>query len=302
MTTVNRLLLYGIATAMIAFLSGCADLNSDLPAPDDGLVKIHPAGWTDPVSSNFHGEAIKHSNWNLAQCQTCHGSKYTGGIANVSCTPCHNKPLGPENCATCHGGTNAAPPNDLDGNVQRSAPGVGAHQAHLLGSSLAGAVLCSDCHNVPGAVSSPGHIDGTGEASVPFPRMLANIVTNLPGAYRHSDSVAVVHPAPAYDRANNSCAGSYCHGTFKNGNTANAPVWNDTTGTQAKCGTCHGDVTKSTLAEKSLPKTRALGGTHPDNLNCANCHADVVDAAIHIIGPSKHINGRLNVFGIEREF
>ncbi|MER3525173.1 MAG: hypothetical protein C4326_14280 [Ignavibacteria bacterium] len=109
-------------------------------------------------------------------------------------------------------------------------------------------------------------------------------------------------PNPAYDANTLSCASTYCHGNFKNGNPNLVPTWTDTTGAAMACGTCHGDVTKPTLAEKALPKTSAQGGTHPNSLACSSCHADVVDANARIINPVKHVNGKLNVFGFERDF
>src|SRR5262245_16398537 len=60
-------------------------------------------------------------------------------------------------CTTCHGGVlpapfEAAPPTSLAGDAQPSARGVGAHEAHLLGSDWARTIACTDCHVVPTAV------------------------------------------------------------------------------------------------------------------------------------------------------
>lgn len=280
----------------------CSDLKNGLPSPTKVVVKVHPAGWKDTSSSNFHGIFIRSTMWNLSQCRTCHGETYSGGTAGVSCLRCHTRPTGPENCVTCHGSANAAPPKDTYGNVSRSAFGVGAHQAHLLGTALANPVLCSTCHVVPGSYSSPGHITTSGRAVVQFLEALANIVTNEPGTRNYDSARAPFVPSPHYDTTSHSCGSTYCHGDFKNGNPSCMPVWNDTTGAQAACGTCHGDVTRPTLLERALPKTAAGGGTHPDKTTCSNCHGDVVDAAGNIINPSKHINGKLNVFGDERAF
>jgi hypothetical protein len=55
---------------------------------------------------------------------------------------------------------------------------------------------------------------------------------------------------------------------------------------------------------RSVPKTTAQGGTHPDltslGITCNVCHGDVVDANYRIINTAKHINGKLNVLGEER--
>ncbi|MBI3787270.1 MAG: CxxxxCH/CxxCH domain-containing protein, partial [Ignavibacteriales bacterium] len=253
-----------------------------------------PDGWATASSASFHGKAIKDQNWDMRGCQTCHGKTYAGGFTGVSCTKCHNQPAGPENCITCHGSvTSAAPPNDLDGRTDRALKTVGAHQIHILGSSLAGPVVCSECHKVPSTVYDAGHVDSQRPAEVMFNNDLTNTKTTG------------VTPAPSYNASNATCGSTYCHGAFKNGNTTFAPVWNDPSGTQMACGTCHGDVTKTTLAEKALPKTTAEGGTHPvypKDLTCASCHGDVIDATMKIINPAKHINGKLNLLGAEQSF
>jgi predicted CxxxxCH...CXXCH cytochrome family protein len=107
---------------------------------------------------------------------------------------------------------------------------------------------------------------------------------------------------PAYNAQTVTCSNNYCHGNFKNGNPTNAMVWNVYTAASTACGTCHGNPGKPTLAERALPKTPAEGGTHPNVLACASCHGDVVNASLQIIDVTKHVNGKLNVFGTERDF
>ncbi|MBI3579526.1 MAG: CxxxxCH/CxxCH domain-containing protein [Ignavibacteriales bacterium] len=291
----NTLIAYSV-TAFTAFalLAGCSELKDTLPNPSSGALSVHPDGWATASSASFHGKAIKDQNWDMRGCQTCHGKTYAGGFTGVSCTKCHNQPAGPENCITCHGSvTSAAPPIDLDGRTDRALKTVGAHQIHILGSSLAGPVVCSECHKVPSTVYDAGHVDSQRPAEVTFNNDLTNTKTTG------------VTPAPSYNASNATCGSTYCHGAFKNGNTTFAPVWNDPSGTQMACGTCHGDVTKTTLAEKALPKTTAEGGTHPvypKDLTCASCHGDVIDATMKIINPAKHINGKLNLLGAEQSF
>ena len=265
----------------------------------------HPAGWNSG-GATFHGNFISTNAWDMRPCKTCHGEQYDGGRTEVSCRTCHTGGSGPENCTTCHGSANPAPPRDLSGNTSRSAKGVGAHQAHLVGPlKITGTPLpCTACHDVNGAVYDPGHIDATPGAEVPMSISLARIVTNEPGTEDYDATLPLTTPNPSYTRSSATCGNTYCHGTFKNGNPGYAPVWNDTTGTQAACGTCHGDITRPTLAEKALPRTDLLSppGTHPNVLACYGCHGDVVDQNLRIIDPSKHINGRLNVYGVERDF
>ena len=263
---------------------------------------IHGRGWVDRTSLKFHGKKIAAANWDMRPCQSCHGATYAGGKVPTSCTTCHNQAGGPENCATCHGTTNPAPPRDLSGNTAKTFRGVGAHQIHFLGSTLASAMFCNECHVVPGPIYAAGHIDGTPNAEVVMNNPLARTVTNERGTADWDSTLALFTPNPTYNASQFTCASTYCHGNFKNGNPTFAPVWTDASGAQMACGTCHGDVTKPTTLEKALPKTASEGGTHPQSTSCSACHSGVVDATGKILDPTKHINGKLNVFGQERDY
>jgi predicted CxxxxCH...CXXCH cytochrome family protein len=166
-------------------------------------------------------------------------------------------------------------------------------------------MLCNECHVVPGPTYAAGHIDGTPGAEVVMNNELARTVTNKPGTPNHTPSLPLFTPNPVYNPTTFTCASSYCHGNFKNGNTNFAPVWNDPGGSQMACGTCHGDVTRPTQLLRALPKTSAEGGSHPaipQGWTCANCHGTVVNANTQIINPAKHINGKLNIGDAEIEF
>jgi predicted CxxxxCH...CXXCH cytochrome family protein len=133
----------------------------------------------------------------------------------------------------------------------------------------------------------PGHVDTPSPAEVQFEGTLSSKTT--------------AGRTPTYNADMLACSNTYCHGNFKNGNTNYTLVWNANSISAAACGTCHGDPSKATNAEKALPKTSANGGTHPNNLACSNCHGNVVNSSGNIISASKHMNGKLNVFGSERE-
>jgi predicted CxxxxCH...CXXCH cytochrome family protein len=281
----HRHLLTTILAATGALLAlgllGCADLKNDLPVPASPGVVVHPEGIANPSSPDWHGNVVRQSNWNLKTCQTCHGRDYGGGTAGASCITCHDNGGGPENCATCHGTTNPAPPKDLAGNTTTNFPGVGAHQKHM----TANEGLCIECHITPvGGIFDPRHIDTTPGAEIVWGG-LANLRTNLPGTPYYTSSLPTVTPRPSYD--GDRCSNTYCHGAFKNGNQANAPHWTDSTTASGACGTCHG-----------LPPV----GQHPTSNFCAGCHVDVVDADLHFINPQKHANGKLNVYGEEVSF
>lgn len=276
------------AAISLLFMAACSELRDDLPSASTGERTIHATGWVDTASSGFHGNVIRKANWEMSSCQSCHGRDYRGGVSGVSCRTCHTEAGGPESCSTCHGSTNPAPPRDISKNTQPSSRGVGAHQTHIRGTTRAANAVCTDCHNVPSSVYEAGHLDSDLPAEVVFL------------GFRSSKSTAGF--TPSYSTSTGTCSNSYCHGNFTNGNPTNAVAWSGFTSAAIECGTCHGDPSRATLAERALPKTSAEGGTHPNNLNCSGCHGDVVNASLSFVNAGKHINGKLNVFGTERDF
>ncbi len=250
-----------------------------------GDIRIHPDDWA--LGANSHAKFIRNTNWDLEQCKSCHGVNYQGGISKSSCYTCHNTPAGPEACNTCHGNLlNPAPPRDLNGNFSTSARGVGAHQSHVKNGNLSSAFDCSECHIKPDSLKAPGHLNGK-----------VDVVFGDSSLARNSTPVRIgeeIVPNPIYNSEILTCSSTYCHGYFRNGNLNNAPKWNVVDGTQASCGTCHG-----------LPPA----GTHPNvsPTSCANaCHNDVVelttDGKLKIKDTSKHVNGRLSLYGYEVDF
>jgi len=270
----QQALLITILSLAVLMIS-CSDLKTNLPTETIAGTQIHGQGWKDTASTNFHGLAIQSAGWSMNNCKECHGPDYKGGSSHSSCLMCHNKPGGPENCTVCHGSFNPAPPKDLDGNTSESSPGVGAHQAHLLAiDTLATPIACNECHVVPTSFSAAGHIDSTGEATVMF------LVSKRYSA------------GQTFSPSTSTCDNTYCHGNFPNGNKKSV-VWNDVSGQASACGSCHGDVTKSTLADKALPKTSLTSGTHPNDNRCYNCHSSVITTT-YKLNVSKHLNGNLD--------
>jgi predicted CxxxxCH...CXXCH cytochrome family protein len=140
---------------------------------------------------------------------------------------------------------------------------------------------------------TPGHIDSDQPAEVVFNGAVGITVTNEPTTSEYDASLPLYVPNPALNYNELTCANTYCHGYFKNGNPGNEPVWNDPSTSQ--CGSCHGD------GSNPLPK-RAPEGTHPSNNNCYQCHGGVVDQNMNIINPTKHIDGLLNLYGNDINF
>ncbi|MGE5314156.1 MAG: CxxxxCH/CxxCH domain c-type cytochrome [Acidobacteriota bacterium] len=294
---------FALATICLAGFIGCSQLKEENPSPVSNRVGVHPPGFSNPAdTANFHGKAIAHNNWDMHECTRCHGTDYNGGTTGVSCNTCHTKSRGPENCTTCHGSVNAAPPKDLHDNVSVSVATVGLHQKHVSGATLAANLRCSACHIVPSSLYAPGHLDGVLPAEVTFDTAsVARTVTNEPGTSFYYAGLPAYTPNPSYTRPAATCQNTYCHGNFKNGNPTNVVKWTDETGSGAACGTCHGDVTKP-MPERAMPRTINNGGIHPTNTNCAGCHFGIIDNTGKLLDVTKHINGKVNVFGTEQNF
>lgn len=250
-------------------------------------ITAHKTGISDPSSPNFHGRYVASLNWDMTKCKECHGTNYAGGTASPSCNTCHKNPGGPEACNTCHGNFNnpslIAPPVDLNRNTDTKFAGVGAHSTHLLNVKIGQLVKCNECHVVPTSVYAAGHMDNNGRAEVAMTTKYSN--------YQNGNGT--------YDLSSYKCSNTYCHGNFSfpksssqwqfaytadkiEGNNFQ-PVWNKVDGTQGKCGTCHG-----------LPPK---GHMDSDLQGCATCHIGVVDKYGNIIDKTKHMNGKIEVFG-----
>lgn len=250
-------------------------------------ITIHKDGIVDLASSNFHGKFIASLNWDMTKCTECHGNNYAGGVVSPSCNTCHINPGGPEACNTCHGNFSnpslIAPPVDINRKTDPQLASVGAHSTHLLNVKIGSLLKCSECHVVPTALNSPGHIDNTPKAEV--------IMTTKYSDFQIGNG--------AYDAGTNKCSNTYCHGNFSFPKSTSEwsfaytadkmegenfqPTWNKVDGTQAACGTCHG-----------LPPR---GHMDADLKGCATCHVGVVDKYGKIIDATKHMDGKINVFG-----
>lgn len=258
---------FGFLLILVAILfNACSELDNDYQ-PVSARTTVHTPGFNRAP----HRTAIRENNWDMTECKKCHGIDYAGGISNNSCNRCHRN--SPEACNVCHGGNaNAAPPSDVSG----SPVAVGAHQTHLIGNISAG-IECTECHIVPKNYNDPGHIDFSGSDVHPqkvfFNASLANTITKG----RNSSSMTANF---INNRQDIECANTYCHGNFSNGNNY-TPKWTKGS-SDANCGSCHS-------LTPPLP--------HPQVMACFACHDGVVDPRMNIIDKSKHINGKLEVYG-----
>lgn len=243
-----------------------------------------------------------------AECGTCHGLPPTGHIYSElnQCYLCHADVVNAsgeiiskdnhinaeknviaqndlETCNYCHGDknadpsvlANAAPPVALNGSSDPSYRGVGAHEIHVRTTEISNSADCAECHTVPATFDAPGHFDNSQYAEVNFGEII---------------SVSQASSAAEFKSAGTTCANTYCHGGFKNGNMENIVNW--TGGSEeAKCGTCHGDPDTG----NPLPT-----GTHPQVQDCSRCHPSVVsvtDGQYSFVDKSKHIDGKVTIGG-----
>ncbi len=256
-------------------------------------VQVHKEGILDAASSNFHA-VFFHGNYAaLASCKSCHSdnNSYRGSAYSPSCADagCHESSSGPESCSTCHSTSRSMNPwKDLAGNTETTYPGVGAHKAHLTGGVVGVKVAdCYACHkHLDNGVFSESHLDNSDGAELTWGEL----------AIQTTD-VNNIKPSPVYDYENHTCANTYCHGYFKNGNKDNVVSWTAAdASSQVKCGSCHGDP----VTGNPLPK-----GNHVKLTDCEDCHGDVVEESgdVYVIKDfSKHMNGKLNVYGQEIDF
>ncbi len=276
-----------------------------------GNTRAAPPSWDRTRCANVycHGATLGDPRASATQpawvagtlgCTSCHGAPPASHTTTLPCGSCHAEVVtgsttirspalhidgvvetgdAAASCTGCHGSTQGpAPPRDLTGHTEASAPGVGMHQSHLQsGRGLMGTFACSSCHVVPASVGAAGHLDRTDGAEVVF-----------------SGTAVADGAAATYRRDRATCANVYCHGNgaVLSQDTApgldRTPSW--TTVGAATCGRCHG-----------LPPQN---GRHPAATftQCVSCHPRTVDgfANILVTGPagartSLHMNGVVDV-------
>jgi predicted CxxxxCH...CXXCH cytochrome family protein len=193
---------------------------------------------------------------NSIACNACHEAPPANHAAwsrvastTSSCTTCHPAPTSPTHvngvvdvtvtsCTTCHGSDgHPNPPVSLDGSTDPTTPGVGAHDRHLDPAApgrISEPLLCNDCHVVPSAVLSPGHLDQPTTVRFPF--------------------------GGSFDPGTVSC-NVWCH--F---NRTPGPVWTNDTGSARACDACHSFPPVTTRTGAPHPSVPA------DVSVCEQCH------------------------------
>jgi predicted CxxxxCH...CXXCH cytochrome family protein len=235
---------------------GCADLREQ-----DQAGGVHPPGWADETSPNFHAAWLKANQFDLTRCQKCHGDDFAGGAVGVSCSQngCHENPdsgapVPPIACTTCHG------------SKETPRPDTGAHWAHV--------PYCDTCHRVPEetVASVMEHASGDESTLVRF----GDFATKDPSPTFDLDG-----GAPSFDPATKRCSNTYCHGALSpvwTGTTqlgcdgchqappANHQKWSRLTTSTQTCQSCHPDALTDTQHQKHV------NGTIDVTVTCTTCH------------------------------
>jgi predicted CxxxxCH...CXXCH cytochrome family protein len=271
----------------------CGTCHAAPPPLSAATGANHPK---NPVCANCHGAGYAttgvtgtarntHVNGTLnlvvTGCTQCHGDRAASGVTLtvglVSAAP---------------GGGNLLTSADTTGQSLATAPGVGAHLAHLAGTTYrAAALTCIDCHALPPSNTDVSHATGVGmsgnvisgaRASMAFGNLARGV-----GASFNNELTAPIYSgssSAAYGATAGSCNSVYCHGQFKNGKTNNAVSW---TATGLNCNSCHGRGTGLTATPP--------GGNHINSTLCGNCHTGYSDTTVV---KATHIDGQVQAAGV----
>lgn len=285
-------------------------------------ISVHKTGLVDPASADFHGK--NSLTGDFANCQSCHGENFAGGISSPSCINCHSAinihktgisdpnsasfhgkyplPNGFSDCQGCHGA------NFTGGNLSPSCAtchsAINVHKAEILNPASTefhgkyqlpnGFADCQQCHgdNFAGGTISPSCVTCHSTINVHKTGILTPTSPDFHGKFLSSNGWNLA-----------DC--KQCHGSSYGGgsiSTSCLSCHNQPEGPEA-CNTCHGDF--NTPSRVSPPQdlsgntsTTFKGvGAHDKHLNtnslgstieCETCHT--VPSSITSAG---HLDGNL---------
>lgn len=234
----------------------CSDCHASYP---------HPAQYSDPQSENFHGVYLKAQEFDLQECQSCHGEDFAGGDVGVACATCHAAYPHPsgfitvespefhgafiknqqgwrlEPCQACHG-------TDYSGGRIE----VSCRTCH---TSPAGPEACNTCHGSeenfappedldhntsPTAIGVGAHQIHVAETDKTNPYTNCSVchipvldysdphhIDDTPFAEVVFDTLASNHGKlnPIWNRNSVTCSSVYCHGHFEFKKSESANTW-----------------------------------------------------------------------------
>jgi predicted CxxxxCH...CXXCH cytochrome family protein len=254
-------------TASFDPLSATCSAYCHAPSPGDDRNSPAWIGDATLACISCHGAPPPAPHPQMTTCSMCHAEVVDSDDRSIIDKDLHvNGSVEvsfDDSCNACHGGTNAAPPLDIEGNRRTTAAGVGAHQTHVLGTERSRAVECSECHVVPADIFDPGHMD-----------------TDRPAELAFSGVALAFGASPTYE--NGTCTGTSCHGPLndlgeESGGSNTTPTWTVVDGTEAACGSCHG-----------LPPPPP----HPlPSYPCHQCHMNMDQDDVTFVRPELHVDG-----------
>jgi len=240
-------------------LWSCSELKKDLPAPVNGDVVVHPEGWVQSSSPNFHGTYLKGKGYDTKECQPCHGGPLNGGTSKTSCFRCHGlyphsaawtqsasgdfhgrflkaMSYNASECQTCHGsdftgGSSQVSCFTCHATYPHLTTWVGGHGAYLKTKSWNDAE-CQACHGSAYAGGTSGVACFTCHDAYPHAVRFAS-VSHSSYLYQHGYPLSgcqTCHGATyAGGNVGESCMQSGCH--VDGSGAAKSPE---------ACNTCHG--------------------------------------------------------------
>jgi len=256
-----------------------------------------------------------------SNCGACHPG-YTSTSVNPALHVNGQVDLNAGGCSACHGDPNrqatavnpqlaAAPPVDTNGDSSPSAPGVGAHQAHLNDGPFRTAIACDECHTVPTSLAN----HPTGTLNLTWGPLAstsgASPVFSNGGSSQAACGTCHGLPPPASTGhpQNTNCGG--CHTGYTSSSVNLATHINGTIDVGAlSCTSCHGDATRqATALNPQLPAAPPVDtsgnsdpsspgvGAHQAHLNAGSLRGALACTECHTVPTSlaSHPNGTLNL-------
>lgn len=250
----------------------------------------HPTGWSDPAQHGVAAKSAPTSTGGFALCETCHGTDFSNGIAQVSCFTCHGG-SGPHPtswvtgsythtttdtgnasvCALCHtNGANSpiAPP---------SPPAAAGTAPGCFNSTLCHATpTCGSCHGIPPSGTAFPNVAGGHAVHTGLGSYITCNTCHAGAGYgtaNHQNGTVDVSTDPvynaksgaaAYNASTVTCSNISCHGgqTTPNWQTGAIDV-------NTQCTLCHASGTAQYNGYYSGHHSTHVSG---EGFACTVCH------------------------------